>query len=80
MLKITVKWVQLKKLQKLNITKKVTRYMQMNLKDQVDLLDKATNKAIKQVDKERKGKKRNFILEWFRYVELVSKQLTKWIN
>jgi hypothetical protein len=67
-------------LQKLNITKKVTRYMQMNLKDQVDILNKATNKAIKQVDKERKGKKRNFILEWFRYVELVSKQLTKWIN
>ena len=32
--------------------------MQMNLKDQVDILDKATNKAIKQVDKERKNKKR----------------------
>ena len=54
--------------------------MQMNLKDQVDILDKATNKAIKQVDKERKNKKRKFIEEWFRYVELVSKQLTKWIN
>ncbi len=58
----------------------MTRYMQMNLKEQTDLLDKATNKAIKQVTKERKGKRRNFILEWFRYVELVSKQLTKWIN
>jgi len=54
--------------------------MQMNLKEQTDLLDKATNKAIKQVTKERQGKSRNFILEWFRYVELVSKQLTKWIN
>ena len=54
--------------------------MQMNLKEQTDLLDKATNKAIKQVTRERKGKRRNFILEWFRYVELVSKQLTKWIN
>jgi len=54
--------------------------MQMNLKEQTDLLDKATNKAIKQVTKERAGKKRNFILEWFRYVELVSKQLTKWMN
>jgi len=52
----------------------------MNLKDQVDILNKATNKAIKQVDKERLGKKRNFIEEWFRYVELVSKQLTKWMN
>jgi len=70
----------LKKLQQSNITRKMTRYMQMNLKDQVDILNKATNKAIKQVDKERKGKKRNFIEEWFRYVELVSKQLTKWMN
>ena len=58
----------------------MTRYMQMNLKEQTDLLDKATNKAIKQVTRERKGKRRNFILEWFRYVELVSKQLTKWMN
>ena len=58
----------------------MTRYMQMNLKEQTDLLDKATNKAIRQVTRERKGKRRNFILEWFRYVELVSKQLTKWIN
>ena len=58
----------------------MTRYMQMNLKDQVDILDKATNKAVNQIDKERKGKKRNFIEEWFRYVELVSKQLTKWMN
>ena len=56
------------------------RYMQMKLKDQTDLLDKATNKAIKQITKERACKKRNFILEWFRYVELVSKQLTKWMN
>jgi hypothetical protein len=56
------------------------RYMQMKLKDQTNLLDKATNKAIKQITKERLGKKRNFILEWFRYVELVSKQLTKWMN
>ena len=56
------------------------RYMQMKLKDQTDLLYNATNKAIKQITKERAGKKRNFILEWFRYVELVSKQLTKWMN
>ena len=58
----------------------MTRYMQMNLKDQVDLLDKATNKAVNQIDKERKGNAPDFIKEWFRFVELVSKQLTKWIN
>jgi 2-phospho-L-lactate guanylyltransferase (CobY/MobA/RfbA family) len=56
MLKIILKWVKYKKLQKLNITRKMMRYMQMNLKDQVDLLDKATNKAIKQVIKNAKVK------------------------
>ena len=52
----------------------------MKLKEQTELLEKATDKAIKQVEQERKGKRRNFILEWFRYVELVSKQLKKWVN
>ena len=48
--------------------------------EQVELLDKATTKAMKQVQKERKGKKRNFIDEWFRYVELVSKFIKKQLN
>ena len=39
----------------------------MKQREQVELLDKATNKAIKQVEKERKNKRRNFINEWFRY-------------
>ena len=52
----------------------------MKLREQTGLLGKATDKAIKQVTKERQGKRRKFILEWFRYVELVSKQLKKWIN
>ncbi len=52
----------------------------MKIDDQLKIIDKITNKAIKQVEQERKGKRRNFILEWFRYVELVSKQLKKWIN
>ena len=52
----------------------------MKLREQTELLEKATDKAIKQVTKERQGKRRNFILEWFRYVELVSKQLKKWVN
>ena len=52
----------------------------MNLKEQTDLLDKATNKAIKQVTRERKGKRRNFILEWFRYVNLLSDLDTAWHN
>jgi hypothetical protein len=48
--------------------------------EQVELLDKATDKALKQVEKERKGKKRNFIIEWFRYVELVSNFIKKQLN
>ena len=48
--------------------------------EQVELLDKATTKALKQVEKERKGKKRNFIDEWFRYVELVSNFIKKQLN
>ena len=52
----------------------------MKLREQTELLEKATDNAINQVTKERQGKRRNFILEWFRYVELVSKQLKKWIN
>jgi len=48
--------------------------------EQVELLDKATDKALKQVEKERKGKKRNFITEWFRYVELVSNFIKKQLN
>ena len=48
--------------------------------EQIKLLDKATDKALKQVEKERKNKKRNFITEWFRYVELVSNFIKKQLN
>jgi len=52
----------------------------MKQEEQVELLDKATTKALKQVEKERKGKRRNFIDEWFRYVELVSNFIKKQLN
>tara|TARA_Y100000004_G_scaffold57251_1_gene63739 strand:+ start:2250 stop:2411 length:162 start_codon:yes stop_codon:yes gene_type:complete len=52
----------------------------LKLKEQVDVLNKATDKAIKQVERERKDKRRNFIAEWFRYVELVSKFIKKQLN
>ena len=47
---------------------------------QLKIIDKVTDKAIKQVEVERKGKSRNYIVEWFRYVELVSKDLNKYLN
>ena len=45
---------------------------------QVEILDKITNKAIKKVELEPKNKSRNYIVEWFRYVELVGKDLNKY--
>jgi len=47
---------------------------------QMKIIDKVTNKAIKQVELERKGKSRDYFVEWFRYVELVSKNLNKYLN
>ena len=47
---------------------------------QLKIIDKITEKAIKQVELERKNKSRNYIVEWFRYAELVSKGLNKYLN
>tara|TARA_B100000945_G_scaffold284162_1_gene253617 strand:- start:134 stop:304 length:171 start_codon:yes stop_codon:yes gene_type:complete len=47
---------------------------------QMKIIDKVTDKAIKQVEIERKGKSRDYFVEWFRYAELVSKQLNKYLN
>ena len=48
--------------------------------EQLKVLEKATDKALKIVEKERLGKRRHYINEWFRWVELVSKYLKKVIN
>ena len=47
---------------------------------QMKIIDRVTDKAIKQVEIERKGKSRDYFVEWFRYAELVSKQLNKYLN
>ena len=47
---------------------------------QLEIIDKITDKALKQVELERKNKSRNYIVEWFRYAELVSKGLNKYLN
>jgi len=47
---------------------------------QIEILDRVTNKAIKKVEMESKNKSRNYIVEWFRYVELVGKDLNKYLN
>ena len=47
---------------------------------QIKIIDKITDKALEQVELERNNKSRNYIVEWFRYVELVSKGLNKYLN
>ena len=47
---------------------------------QIKIIEKATDKAIKQMERERKNKSINYIDEWFRYVELVGKKLNKYLN
>jgi hypothetical protein len=52
----------------------------MQERDQLDKIDKATEKALKQVEKERKNKERDYISEWFRWVELTQKYLKNKLN
>ncbi len=47
---------------------------------QLKIIDRATDMAIRQVEKERRGKERDFIIEWFRYIEIASKELSKHLN
>ena len=47
---------------------------------QIKILDKITDKALNQVELERNNKTKNYIVEWFRYAELVSKDLNKYLN
>lgn len=48
--------------------------------EQLKILDKITDKAAKQLEKENKHLHRNYFIEWFRYVEIVSKKLNKYLN
>ena len=54
----------------------------MKTDEQLKVIDKITNKAIKQVKKEieRKNKRRNYFIEMLRYCELVVKQVKKYLN
>ena len=52
----------------------------MKIDDQLQKIDKITNKAIKQVELERKNKPRNYFIEMLRYCELVVKSVKKYLN
>ena len=47
---------------------------------QLDKLDRATEKALEQIEKERKNKERDYISEWYRWVELTQKYLKNKLN
>ena len=48
--------------------------------EQLRVLNKATDKALRVGEKERQGKRRHYINEWFRWVELVAKYIKRRIN
>ena len=52
----------------------------MQESDQLNEIDKATEKALKKVEEERKNKERDYISEWFRWVELTGKYLKNKLN
>ena len=52
----------------------------MQEENQLNEIDKATERARKQVEKERKNKERDYISEWFRWVELTQKYLKNKLN
>jgi hypothetical protein len=47
--------------------------------EQLRKIDEVTDKALNEVEKEREGKKRDYIAEWFQWVAKVSKYLKKHI-
>ena len=56
------------------------RKKKAKLNKQLKIINKATDMALEQVERERKGKIRNYIVEWFRYIELASKELHKHLH
>ena len=52
----------------------------MKNEEQLKVIDKITDKAAKQVEKEREGKRRNYFIEMLRYCELVINNVKKYLN
>ena len=47
--------------------------------EQLKKIDRATDKALHEIEKERKAQPRDYIAEWFKWVEKVGKYLRKHI-
>ena len=52
----------------------------MKTDEQLKVIDKITDKAAKQVEKESEGKRRNYFVEMLRYCELVINNVKKYLN
>ena len=68
--------MKLPRKKKINIEKECRRKLNKQLK----VINKATDMALEQVERERRDKNRNYIVEWFRYIELAGKELHKHLN
>ena len=62
---------------KMNVKRK--RVKMLSEEEQLRKIDKATDKALHEIEKERKNKPRDYIAEWFKWVEKVGKYLRKHI-
>ena len=52
----------------------------MKIDEQLKTIDKITNKVIKQVEKGRKNKPRNYFIEMLKYCQLVAREVKKYLN
>ena len=55
------------------------RVKMLSEEEQLRKIDRATDKALHEIEKERKDKPRDYIAEWFKWVEKVGKYLRKHI-
>ena len=62
-----------------NSSKNGKRVKMLSEDEQLKKIDKATDKALHDIERERKGNQRDYIAEWFRWVAKVSKLLKKHI-
>ena len=67
-----------KMVEQLNITAAGKEKM-LSEEEQLKKIDRATDKALHEIEKERKGQPRDYIAEWFKWVEKVGKYLRKHI-
>ena len=59
---------------------KKEKYKYNETDKQIKIISRITDEVLKKIEKERDLKQRNYIEEWFRYKELVSQRLKKYLN